>query len=41
MVQKKNYVENICGQFPNQKVEQIIPNFETIVTAEQLEAAKR
>lgn len=37
----KNYVENICGQFPNMKVEDIIPNFDSITSSEQLEEAKR
>ena len=37
----KNYVENICGQFPNMKVEDIIPNFDSITSLEQLEEAKR
>ena len=33
----KNYVENICGQFPNRKVEDVIPNYDTM----QLEDAKK
>ena len=37
----RNYVENICGQFPNMKVEDIIPNFDSITSLEQLEEAKR
>lgn len=37
----RNYVENICGQFPNMKVEDIIPNFHSITSSEQLEEAKR
>lgn len=37
----KNYVENICGQFPYKKVEDVIPNFNSINNIEQLELAKR
>lgn len=35
----KNYVENICGQFPNMRVDDIIPNFNSLQD-EQLEEAK-
>lgn len=37
----KDYIENICGQFPNMKVEDIISNFDSIMSLEQLEEAKR
>lgn len=37
----KNYVENLCGQFPHMKVEDIIPNFDMIFSQDQLEEAKR
>lgn len=37
----KNYVENICGQFPNMSVEDVISNFDSIMSLEQLEEAKR
>ena len=36
----ENYVENICGQFPNMSVEDIIPDFDSLPN-EQLEQAKR
>ena len=37
----KDYIENICGQFPNMKVEDVIPNFDSIMSLQQLEEAKR
>ena len=37
----KDYIENICGQFPNMKVEDVISNFDSIMSLEQLEEAKR
>ena len=37
----KDYIENICGQFPNMKVEDVISNFDSIMTLKQLEEAKR
>src|SRR5574344_158459 len=37
----QNYVENICGQFPNMSVEDIISNFDSITSTEQLEDAKK
>ncbi len=36
----KNYVENICVQFPNMKVEDLVPNFDNL-QEEQLEEVKR
>ncbi len=36
----KNYVENICGQFPNKKVEDIIPEFYSLQESD-LEIAKK
>lgn len=37
----KNYVENICGQFPNMMVEDVIPNYNLIQTMDELEDAKK
>lgn len=37
----KDYIENICGQFPNMKVEDVIPNFDSIMSLQQLEEVKR
>lgn len=37
----KNYVENICGQFPNMTVEDVIPNYKLIQTIDELEDAKK
>lgn len=37
----KNYIENICGQFPNQQATDVIEDLESITTEEQLEVAKR
>ena len=37
----KDYIENICGQFPNMKVEDVISNFDSITSLKQLEEAKR
>ena len=37
----KDYIENICGQFPNKKVEDVIPNFDSIMSLQQLEESKR
>ena len=37
----KDYIENICGQFPNMKVEDVISNFDSIMSLKQLEEAKR
>ena len=37
----KDYIENICGQFPNMKVEDVISNFGSIMSLDQLEEAKR
>lgn len=39
--QIKEYIEIICGQFPYKNVEDIIENYESITTPEQLEQAKR
>lgn len=36
----KNYVEKICGQFPNMSIEDIFPNFDSL-TEEQLEDMKK
>lgn len=37
----KNYVENICGQFPNMTVEDIVSNYRSIQTLDELEEAKK
>lgn len=37
----KNYVENICGQFPNMTVEDIVSNYRSIQTLDDLEEAKK
>ena len=37
----KNYVENICGQFPNMTVEDIVSNYRAIQTLDELEEAKK
>lgn len=37
----KNYVENICGQFPNVTVEDIVSNYRAIQTLDELEEAKK
>ena len=37
----RNYVENICGQFPNMMVEDVIPNYNLIQTMDELEDAKK
>lgn len=37
----KNYVEKICGQFPNMTVEDVIPNYKLIQTIDELEDAKK
>lgn len=37
----KNYIENICGQFPNMKIKDVIANFNSITSQEQLEQAKQ
>lgn len=37
----KDYIENICCQFPNMKVEDVISNIDSIMSLEQLEEAKR
>ena len=37
----KNYVENICGQFPNMTVEDIVSNYRFIQTLDELEEAKK
>ena len=37
----KHYVENICGQFPYKRMEDIIENYKSIITEEQLEAVKK
>ena len=37
----KNYVENICGQFPNVTVEDIVSNYRSIQTLDELEEAKK
>ena len=39
--QIKEYIETMCGQFPYKNVEDIIENYESIITPEQLEQAKR
>ena len=39
--QIKEYIETACGQFPYKNVEDIIENYESITTPEQLEQAKR
>lgn len=39
--QIKEYIETMCGQFPYKNVEDIIENYELIITPEQLEQAKR
>ena len=39
--QIKEYIETMCGQFPYKNVEDIIENYESITTPEQLEQAKR
>ena len=39
--QLKDYVEKICSQFPYKSVEEIIINYDSITTPEQLEEAKR
>lgn len=37
----KNYVENICGQFPNMTVEDIVSNYRSIQTLDELEETKK
>ncbi len=37
----KNYVENVCNQFPYRKVEDVVSNFNSISNREQLELAKK
>lgn len=37
----RNYVENICGQFPNMAVEDVLPNYNLIQTIDELEDAKK
>ena len=39
--QIKEYVEKICSQFPYKSIEDIITNYDSITTLEQLEEAKR
>ncbi|CDC62031.1 unknown [Clostridium sp. CAG:417] len=39
--QIKEYIETMCGQFTYKNVEDIIENYESIITPEQLEQAKR
>ncbi len=39
--QVKEYIETMCGQFPYKNVEDIIENYDSISTPEQLEQAKR
>ena len=39
--QIKEYIETMCGQIPYKNVEDIIENYESIITPEQLEQAKR
>lgn len=39
--QIKEYIETMCGQFPYKNDEDIIENYESITTPEQLEQAKR
>ena len=39
--QIKEHIETMCGQFPYKNVEDIIENYESIITPEQLEQAKR
>lgn len=39
--QLKDYVEKICSQFPYKSIEDIITNYDSIATLEQLEEAKR